>query len=250
MENINAIRNDTSQLIDRSLITEQTTLGELISILGPVMKLGKAPKAKMLREETGDPIAEEERVKVYRNGYAVYNNGTGYTVVWVPSCVSFTYHFDKMKDSEIGGDLKETCDLPEGLLETLPWAIAITLIGDHRIEILSMQRKGDRKQNKSLIRGDNEEHDAMENMDEQEDFLQKGYTWREDQFGEGPETVYLRKETREKMLASMTEKQREVFILYYQYGYTQQEIANMIGIAKQSVNDRLNSAVSKVKRLI
>lgn len=231
-------------------ITEATTLDELLAVIGTVSKRGKIPSAKKLREETGEPIAAADGCLVYSNGYAVYENGSGRTVLWLPSCVSFTYHFNPLKESEIGGEIKEICDLPEGLLENLPWAIAITLIGDHRIEILSMQRKGDRKQNKSLIRGDNEEGDAMENMDEQEDFLQKGYTWREDQFGESPETVYLRKETREKMLASMTEKQREVFILYYQYGYTQQEIANMIGIAKQSVNDRLNSAVSKVRRLI
>ncbi len=231
-------------------ITEATTLGELLAVIGPVSKSGKIPSAKKLREETGEPIAVADGCLVYSNGYAVYENGSGRTVLWLPSCVSFTYHFNPLKESEKGGDIKENCELPEGLLGTLPWAIAITLIGDHRIETLSMQRKGDRKQNKSLIRGDNEEHDVMENIDEQEDLLQKEYTWREDQFGESPETVYLRKETREKMLASMTEKQREVFILYYQYGYTQQEIANMIGIAKQSVNDRLNSAVSKVKKLI
>ena len=231
-------------------ITEATTLGELLAVIGPISKADKIPTAKKLREETGELIAATDGCLVYSNGYAVYENGSGRTVLWLPLCVSFTYHFNPLKESEIGGEIKEICDLPEGLLENLPWAIAITLIGDHRIEMLSMQRKGDRKQNKSLIRGDNEEGDAMENMDEQEDFLQKGYTWREDQFGESPETVYLRKETREKMLASMTEKQREVFILYYQYGYTQQEIANMIGIAKQSVNDRLNSAVSKVRRLI
>jgi hypothetical protein len=52
----------------------------------------------------------------------------------MPSCTSFTYHFDALKDSEKGGEMKETAELPEGLLESLPWTVAISLIGDHRVE--------------------------------------------------------------------------------------------------------------------
>ena len=231
-------------------ITENTTLGELLAILGPVSRAEKTPTSKALRETAGEPTATEERCKVYANGYAVYDNGTGQTVVWVPDCISFTYRFNPMKDSELGGEIKQTCDLPEGLLESLLWPIAITLIGDYRIETLAMQRKGDRKQNKSLIRGDNEEGEALDEMEEQEDSLRREYSWRENRFGESPETVYMRKETREEMLASMTDKQREVFVLYYHRGYTQREIADLIGITKQSVNERLEGAVRKAKKKI
>ena len=231
-----------------NIITENTTLGELISILGPVSKAEKTPTSKKLREEAGEPIATDECCTVYANGYAVYDNGSGRTVVWVPSCTSFTYYFDKMKESEKGGEIKETCSLPEGLLESQPWALAVTLIGDHRIETLTMQRKADRKQNKTLIRGDNEEGDAMDEMEEQEDSLSREYTWREEQIGEDPLTIYIRKETQREMLERMSKKQREVFILYYKYGYTQQEIADMIGISKPAVNMRLRDAVDRVKK--
>ena len=232
----------------RTLITEDTTLGDLLTIIGAVSKAEKTPTSKALRETAGEPIATEDQCKVYANGYAVYDNGSGRTVLWLPACVSFTYRFNPMKDSEIGGEIKQVCDLPEGMLESLPWMIAVTLIGDHRIEGLAMQRKGDRKQNKSLIRGDNEEGDALEEMEEKEDSLRREYSWREGRFGESPETVYIRKETQEEMLASMTEKQREVFILYFREGYTQQEIADMFGISKQSVNERLEGAVKKAKK--
>ena len=231
-------------------ITENTTLGDLLAIIGSVPKAEKTPTSKALRETAGEPLATEERCKVYANGYAVYDNGSGRTVLWLPACVSYTYRFNPMKDSELGGEIKQTCDLPEGMLESLPWPIAVTLIGDHRIEGLAMQRKGDRKQNKSLIRGDNEEGDALDELEEKEGSLRKEYSWREDRFGESPESVYIRKETREEMLASMTDKQREVFVLYYQYGYTQQEIADMVGISKQSVNERLEGAVKKAKKRI
>ena len=62
-------------------ITDNTTLGELLAILGDVTKTGKTPTSKTLREEAGEPIASEERCMVYANGYAVYDNGSGRTVV-------------------------------------------------------------------------------------------------------------------------------------------------------------------------
>ena len=228
-------------------ITENTTLGELLAILGDVTKAGKTPTSKTLREEAGEPIASEERCMVYANGYAVYDNGTGRTVVWVPACVAFKYQFDPMKETEKGYGVVESLDLPEELLESLPWPMAITLIGDHRIERLSLQRKADRRQNKSLIRGDNEEGDAQEDMEEREDSLAKEYTWQEGRFGEDPQTVFIREETRKEALERMTDKQREAFILYYRDGYTQQEIADMFGISKPAVNLRLKCATDVLK---
>ena len=229
------------------VITEQTTLGGLISALGPVIKAEMTPNSKTLRETAGAPIASEDRCVVYSNGYAVYDNGTGRTVVWVPDCTSFTYSFNRMKKGECDREKKESSDLPEKLLESQPWPIGITLIGEHRIERLIMHRKGDRKHNKSLIRGDNEEGGTMEGLEKLEDALVKEYFWREDQIGEDPETVYLRKEVRQEILKRMTEKQREVFILYYRYGYIQQEIADMIGISQQNISKRLKNAEISAK---
>ncbi len=230
-----------------TIISEKTTLGELISILGSVRKAEKTPTSKALRETAGDPIAAEDRCKVYANGYAVYENDSGRTVLWVPDCVSFTYSFDPMKESEKGGEIKQSVTLPEGLLESEPWPIALTLVGDHRVENLTMQRKGDRKKNKFLIRGDNEEGNAMDEMEAREDSLREEYSWRGGQFGEDPETAYIRTETRHEMLMSMTGKQREVFSLYYKDGYTQQEIADRMGCAVSPVNKHLHKAVDQIK---
>ena len=98
-----------------NIITGNTTLAELISILGPVTRAAKTPTSKALREEAGEPIASSpdplgygDGILVYSNGYAVYDNGSGRTVVWVPACTSFNYYFDKMKESEKGGEIKET----------------------------------------------------------------------------------------------------------------------------------------------
>lgn len=51
------------------------------------------------------------------------------------------------------------------------------------------------------------------------------------------------------MLESLTEKQREVFLLYYYDGLKQREIAERLGISRDSVNDRLEGALKKVKKL-
>jgi len=238
-----------------NIITENTTLAELISILGPVTRAAKTPTSKALREEAGEPIASSpdplgygDGILVYSNGYAVYDNGSGRTVVWVPACTSFTYYFDKMKESEKGGEIKQSIDLPQGFLESQPWALALTLIGDHRIEQNSMNRTGSRTGTKDYDSDDNGDKDG-----DAEDALEKSYrneyNWREDRIGEDPLTIYIRKETRRKMLECMTDKQREVFILYYQYGYTQQEIAEMLGSARTTIMHRLEGAVKKVKKV-
>lgn len=152
-----------------------------------------------------------------------------------------------MKESEKGGEIKEHIDLPEGFLESQPWMLAMTLIGDHRVEMNMMNRTGSRTGTRDYDSDDNGDKDG-DAEDAVEKSYQNEYNWREDQIGEDPETIYIRKETRREMLESMTEKQREVFILYYQYGYTQQEIADMLGISKQSVNERLEGSVRKVRK--
>lgn len=228
------------------VITEQTTLGELISVLDPVTKTKKTPTSKALRENDGAPIASAERCVAYSNGYAVYDNGIGRTVLWVPDCTSFTYSFNKMKSKERNNEMKESIDLPKELLESQPWSIGITLIGEHRIENLVMRRKSNRKKSRSLIRGDNEEREAMVQMEEQDDLLVKELFLREDQIGEDPEAIYIRKETQRRTLDSMTEKQRQAFILYYKYGYTQQEIADIVMIAQRAVAYRLEGALKHV----
>ena len=156
MENFNAINCDASAFT----VTDNTTLGELLTLLNLGDKPHETPTPKMLRETAGAPIATEERCTVYANGYAVYDNGSGRTVVWLPSCTSFTYHFDALKDSEKGGEMKETTELPEGLLESLPWTVAVSLIGDHRVEANMMNRMGSRTGTKDYDSDDTEDHEG------------------------------------------------------------------------------------------
>ena len=243
MENFNVITCDASAFT----VTDNTTLGELLVILNLSDKPHETPTPKMLRENVGAPIATEERCTLYANGYAVYDNGSGRTVVWLPSCTSFTYHFDALKESEKGGEVKETAELPEGLLVSLPWPVAVSLIGDHRVEANMMNRMGSRTGTKDYDSDDNGDKDG-DKEDAMEKSLRSEYFWREGHFGENPEDAYIRRESLREMLDAMTDNQREVFVLYYKCGYTQPEIAAQLCITKQSVNERLRSALERAKR--
>lgn len=226
-------------------ITENTTLGELINILGDIEKADKTPTSKALRE-AAEPIADTQGCTLYANGYAVYDNCCGRTVMWVRSCVSFTYYFDKLRETE-KDYMRETETLPEGFLESLPWFMALTIVGDHRIEVnLLNRRQGGRKGSKDYHTDDYDDHAGEA---EQQEIYRRSYSWNDGYVGESPEAAYIREETRGEMLSNMTDKQREVFVLYYQNGYTQQEIADMLRIAKQSVNERLEAALKKAKKL-
>lgn len=133
------------------------------------------------------------------------------------------------------------------MLESLAWFTAVTLVGDHRVDNNLMNRKGSLKGTRDY--GSDDYGDKSGSAEEAvEDELRDEYLWREGRYGEDPLEALIREERNREMLAAMTEKQREVFILYYREGYTQQQIADMLGITKQSVGERLSTAVSRVKK--
>ncbi|HQM02323.1 MAG TPA: sigma-70 family RNA polymerase sigma factor [Ruminococcus flavefaciens] len=228
-------------------LNHESTLADLLAYIGEVKKAEKTPTPKKLAESGSTVIAEETGCLAYSCGYAVYDNGSGRTVMWLPDCVSFTYYFDEATDAE-KGIIPDKDTLPDGLLEMLPWVMAVTLIGEHRIEANSMNRTGSRSGTKDYDSDDNGDKDGDAEAALEKTY-EKAYVWREDRIGESPETIFIRKETRREMLESMTDKQREVFTLYYYDGLKQREIAERLGISRDSVNDRLECALKKVKKL-
>ena len=245
MKNVAAVNAGTVKTTDSVAITKKTTLGELIAILGAVKKAEKTPTAKKLREEAGEPIAVEERILVYPNGYAVYGKGRDKTVVWVPDCVSFTYYFNPLKLNEKTYGISETCDLPEGFLESQPWSIAVTLIAEHRIESNMMNRTGSRLGTKDFDSADYDDKDGDKEAATDKLFKNE-YDWHEERYGGNPEDAVIGEENRLEMLRRMSKRQREVFLLYYQQGYSQIEIADMLGISNVAVNKRLKGAIGRI----
>lgn len=216
-------------------ITANTTLGELISLLNGTTRAAKSPTPRYLRENI-EVLAEAENCTLYANGYALYDNGDNRTVIWIPSCLTFQYHF-------LGGPKK----LPDGTLEKLLWHVAITLIGEHRIEDNIMNtRQGGRLGSRDFTTDDLGDH-SRGAEDAYENYYRNAYIWRESYIGENPESIFIREESRREILALMTVKQRVAFILYYRDGLNQREISEELGISRNSVRDRLDGALKKVQ---
>ena len=233
-------RNDTTNII----VTENTTLRELLEMIGAVGRAEKTPTARALREKKHEdgtveqiqPLAEtaDGNCKVYANGYAVYSNNTGTTVLWLADCCSFTYQFDGLKDKE-KDYIAQRSTVGEDILGNQPWFMAVMLRGDHQVERNSMDRKGDRRgQNKNI---------SLDYVTEEEEAAE----WNPGYHFESPERALIRKEMLREQLGKLTDRQREVFLLYHQCGYTQAEIAEMLGITQKAVDFRLDAAERKVR---
>lgn len=230
-------------------ITDETTLGELLTMLNltPAQKKpNKTPTPKKLRT-TVELIADSHDCKLYRNGFAYYNNGYSHSVLWLPYCVSYTYHFNPLRDSE-KDYLKEKADLPEGLLEATAWPVVVTMMAEHRIEN-HMDTNAGIGHADIPDYADEEDEQGVDSMEVKDKGCDE-FRWYDEPLGADPLEVLIRKERREEALAVLTDKQREVFILYYKYGYEQQEIAEMLGISKMAVCYRLELAKEKVKKIL
>lgn len=245
-KNISIIaQNAQTAVMELSPITTKTPLGELLAMLN----LGEKPKTptpKVLFETAGEPIADTNDCTLFSNGFAIYKNRSGRTVVWLPYCTSFTYYFNKLRDAE-KDTLKETYLLPDGFLETQPWIVAVTIIGDHRIEQNSMNRTGSRMGTTDFSSQDNgDKDDSMEKV--VADPYRRAFNWYDGHIGENPLDAIERRETREEMLVAMTDKQREVFILFYRDCMTQAQIADCLGLSRRTIREHLDYALEKAKK--
>lgn len=242
-ENVTINQTISTGAAGSATIPEDISLADLLSLLGGVEKAETRPTAKALRErklEDGSveqiaPLGEalDGACKIYANGYAVYSNGIGTTVLWLPDCRTFTYQFDELNQKE-KEYLPQRCTVGEDVMDQQPWFMAVMLRGDHLVEKNGGNRTGSRK--------DKNQNVSLDEITEKEEAQ-----WRPGARFENPESAYIRKEMMEEQLAKLTDKQREALILYHKYGYSQQEIADMLGITQKAVDFRLKSAESKVR---
>lgn len=228
-------------------ITKKTTLGELLDILhldSTSRKPWNTPTRKKLRETIGDPIAVGYGCEVYSNGWAVYDNGTGRTVIWLPKCTNFTYHFGELRPNE-KLYLKQESTLDEAFLGQQSWVVAVTLIGEYRVEANLMNRTSSRAGTRVYSSVDEDGNDMG---DIEEIAYSKGSRSNDRALGVNPLDAFAEKEYMEQLMSCLTEKQREVIVLYYHDGYTMQQIGDMLGIGRKSVSDRLESAIKRIRK--
>lgn len=166
-------------------------------------------------------IGPDGSLSVYPGGYAVYSNGSGTTVVSICECGEYTYRFHDGED-----DLPTESRL---LLDGEDWSVVVALKGEEQIEANLMNRKGDRKGSRQYV--EDWEHIRVE--EEAPDVLD----------------AIIQRDMLSELLDCLTERQREVITAYFFDGLTQQQIADKLGIAKQSVNENLKAAIKKMKKI-
>jgi DNA-binding CsgD family transcriptional regulator len=207
-----------------SEISDSTTLAELLASLGETHRLDKTPALKNLREKSS-VITATKSCTIFANGYAVYENETGRTVMFLADCKSFTYYFDPLTEREKSYQ-RQSAKIDD--LSNLPWVIAVTIRGDHQIEQNSMNRTGSRKGT------------IVTEEEEKTDFDNHGpYHYP------NPEDEYIRKETLQRNIRKLTSRQKKTWALAGIYGYSQEEIAQMLHISPAAVKYQIEHIAAK-----
>ena len=183
------------------ILTEDTTLKELLEAIGDVQKAETKPTPKALREKKLEDGSVEQIAplveamggdcKVFSNGYAVYTNGISTTVLWLPDCRTFTYQFDELNQKE-KEYLPQRSEIGENVMGSQPWFMAVMLRGDHEVERNAMNRTGGRM--------DKDKSVSLDEIAEKEEG-----EWRPGCRFENPESAYIRKETMQEQLAKLTD---------------------------------------------
>ena len=194
---------------------------------GPVFLRTYVPMLARLEYESGGVI------EAFNNGYCVYDNGNRKTVVWILDCCNYTYHFNPLRDRE-REYMKQNDELSEELLCSIPWYQAVMLRGEDQI-----WKNSEHPKSKGTMSDADEDVDADVKPD---------YHWCCGGHIETPEEYVIRVETERERRDALTEKQREVYILYYEQGMTIENIASYLGVTSQAVCDRLKYIKKKLAK--
>jgi len=159
---------------------------------------------------------------VYPNGFAAYRSGKRTTVLRVARASTHTYEF---------ADGDKNCSLNDQ-----PWATALVLYGEGRIE----QNIREWDERRSV------HYDGFDDFNENDEPEGEVVLTSADDV----EAVVVGKldNRMERMLGCLTERQRQIFTMYYNDDMKQQEIADELGIARRVVGHTLEDAISKLQK--
>ena len=185
------------------------------------------PTAKQLREHDQlflfQPLYDGE-LHVFVSGFAVYRAGK-HTAVLRVDCVS-TYFYEFA-----------TTDKPISL-DDQPWATALTLAAEKRMEDF----QADRLSRRCVGFADDYDDEDSEDRRPSDAKVLAGTDDVE-------ETVACRMDDRmKKLLDCLTARQRQVVTMYYIDQRTQQQIANELGISQQVVDRLIKAGIQNMKK--
>lgn len=226
-----AMDNDSNMmnLPGTKLLNEKAKLRDLLALIGSTKGISK-PTPKKLRLHH-KPIAvystRNYRMVVYDCGFAVSVWWKRYTIVRVDACGDYSYdtihaEIARQKGSACRPDVKL-----EALLDA-PWPVRVMLTADDQHE-------------------ENNDQAAHRMLSEHPEVASTVHQYNRWIHGDSVEDAVINKIMMEEVRKKLTDKQREVIELYYDEGYTQTEIARMLGVSQKAVCDRLNLAVRRIR---
>lgn len=213
-----------------SSFNEKLTLRELLTMISSTAGVS-IPTAKALRT-SGDPIAiystNNFTISVYPSGFALAVSYKRTTVVRVDECTDYSY--DTLHEA-LANCKKSATPSHIGFEVFLDaaWPVRVAMTAEDRLE----------ENNDLAARRAISEHPQVAAD------VQQYNRWLH---GESVENQVFGRMMKEEMLKNLTDKQKEVMVLYYREGYTQAEIAEMLGISTVAVKNRLDGAVQKFRR--
>lgn len=201
-------------------ISRSTTLRELLSMVPDTACDTPTPRA--LRENTVMLINldfADGTLEVYANGFFIYTVGRRRTVGRVHECDgSYYYEYVNGEKYVISRD---------AWLNT-PFSVRLAIEGDRRLEM-----NADRMNRKYMRSSDVFDF-------EPEAFLQSDNNI--ENYGDNAAV--------REALRALTPNQREIIELIFNQGYSQTEVARMKGCSKPSVNESLERARNRLKKLL
>ncbi len=211
-------------------LNEKMTLRELLTLIGSTAGL-PIPTAKTLRT-TDYPVAiysiDNFSITVYSCGFALAKSYKRTTVVRVDACGDYKYQtlHDKIADTKKSAT---PTHIGKDVFLDAAWPIRIMLTAEDQLE-----ENNDKAAHRAIS-----EHPAIAaDVKEYNRYVH----------GESIEDMVINEIMKEEMLSTLTDKQREVYVLYYDEGYTQSEIAKMMCISQKAVGQHLMLAMKKVRK--
>ena len=195
------------------------TLQDLKWIVKKPEKAGKPPTARCLLEHGKCVVSMENgreiQLLVYQEGYALYRVGKYTTVFPVHSCGDYCYE----------NDGQQIC-VDASFFEQQEWYVRLFLEGEDRLA----------KNRETCHKGKVVSYHAVS---EEWFFLSSPAL--------PPLEQLIEREQILELMGLLTERQRDIVILYFYYGETQWEIAKELGITQPTVSQTLMAALRRMR---
>ena len=209
---------------------DKLTLRTLLTMVAPTTGIAR-PTPKALRE-SGEPIAayanKSFSLSAYENGFILARSFKRQTVVRLDECGDYSYdtlHGDlaRQKKSATKPDIAADVFMDE------PWPVRVSLTAEDRLQA-------------------NNDNAAASAIGLHPSVAAEVPAYNRRMQGKSAEDIVIERMEKEEMMGRLTEKQREVMQLYYDEGYTQQEIEKMLGISQKAVGQHIMLAMKKVRK--